>query len=101
MGTPILTLLRLAAAGFAVYLWVRVPSLVAGRRGRILLLVALLIVPLALVQLGVSRSLSGSKQLDFCTSCHEMGVYETSLHIDDPEYVPANHFQNNYVRPEV
>lgn len=87
----------LGSAAFAVFLWVRLPKLSAARTGKILLLLALFIVPFFLLQIGVSQSLTGSKQKDFCTSCHEMQVYDTSLHIDDPEYVPANHFQNRMV----
>lgn len=90
----------LASAAFAVFLWVRLPKLTAARTGKILLLLALFVVPFFLLQIGVSQSLTGSKQKDFCTSCHEMQAYDTSLHIDDPEYVPANHFQNRMVPQE-
>jgi len=87
----------LGSAAFAVFLWVRLPKLTAARTGKVLLLLALFVVPFFLLQIGVSQSLTGSKQKDFCTSCHEMQVYDTSLHIDDPEYVPANHYQNRMV----
>ena len=82
-------ILLVCAAAFAVFLWVRLPRLVAARTGRIVLLFALLVMPLALTPVGVSQSLHESKQKDFCMSCHEMQVYDTSLQIDDPEYIPA------------
>lgn len=92
---PVIVLLL--AAAFGVFLWVRLPRLAEAHTGRVLLLVALLIMPLALMGIGVTRSLDGSKQKEFCTSCHEMEVYEVSLHIDDPEYMPAVHYQNRLV----
>lgn len=90
-------ILLVLAAAFAVFLWVRLPRLVVVRSGRIVLLAALLIMPLGLVPVGVSQSLHESKQKDFCTSCHEMEVYATSLQIDDNEYIPAVHYQNHLV----
>lgn len=92
---PVIVLLL--AAAFGVFLWVRLPRLAEVHTGRVLLLVALLIMPLALMGIGVTRSLDGSKQKEFCTSCHEMEVYDLSLQIDDPEYVPAHHYQNRMV----
>ncbi len=90
-------ILLLLAAAFAVFLWVRLPRLVGGRSGRIVLLMALLVMPLVLMPVGVSQTLHQSKQKDFCMSCHEMQVYDTSLQIDDPEYIPAYHYQNRLV----
>ena len=100
MSTPTAVLIVLLAAAVAAYLWYRLPQLVGGHHGRILLLLALLVMPLALVQVGVSKSFTSMKTTDFCTSCHEMEVYEVSLHIDDPEYLPAVHYQNRLVPTE-
>ncbi|MCC6621905.1 MAG: NapC/NirT family cytochrome c [Deltaproteobacteria bacterium] len=100
MSTPLFVVLLLSAAAFGVFLWVRLPQLTGARSGRVLLLLALLVMPILLIQLGVARTLTGSKQKEFCTSCHEMEVYDTSLRIDDPEFVPANHFQNRLVPQE-
>lgn|GEM_PF-503133 len=90
-------ILVVLAAAFAVLLWLRLPRLVVERSGRIVLLGALFVMPLGLVQVGVSQSLHESKQKEFCTSCHEMEVYATSLQIDDREYLPAYHYQNHLV----
>jgi len=89
-----------AAVGFAVYLYVRMPQLAGALGGRLLVLMALLALPLGLLQLGVTETLSQSTSREFCVSCHEMQVYETSLHLDHPDFMPAVHFQNNLVPQE-
>ena len=38
-----------------------------------------------------------SKRTTFCLSCHVMEKYGKSLHVDDSEFIPAVHYQNNYV----
>lgn len=100
MDTTLPILVLLGAAAFAVFLWLRLPRLSTGRGGKLLLLAALLVMPLLLAFVGVTSSLSASKHKEFCTSCHEMQVYDTSLHIDDPEFVPARHYQNRLVPQE-
>lgn len=35
--------------------------------------------------------------VEFCGSCHVMEDYVAGLHIDDPDSLPAVHYQNNYV----
>jgi len=97
LSTPVTVVLLLCAAAFGVFLWVRLPTLSSAPGGRVLLLLVLLVMPILLIQIGAARTLSGSKQKEFCTSCHEMEVYDVSLRIDDPEFVPANHFQNRLV----
>jgi len=44
--------------------------------------------------MGASEHMERSKETQFCLSCHVMDPYRRSLHIDDPTYVPAAHFQN-------
>lgn len=97
MGTLESTLLLLVAAVIAGLLWFSLPRLVGESSGRLLLLVVLFVMPVLLLLGGATKSLTGSKQRDFCVSCHEMEVYDTSMYIDDPEYLPAVHFQNRYV----
>lgn len=70
------------------------PSLTATRGGKQLAFVVLFLMPLAVAALGAEAHMERSKQTDFCLSCHIMEPYGTSLHIDDPMYVPAAHFQN-------
>ena len=38
-----------------------------------------------------------SEQTQFCISCHAMAPYGRSLYVDDPKYIPAQHFQNHRV----
>lgn len=73
------------------------PSLVAARGGRILAFLALFLLPLVVTGLGTSAQMEHSKSTRFCLSCHVMEPYGRSLLVDDPAYVPAQHFQNNRV----
>ena len=70
------------------------PSLTATRGGKQLAFVVLFLMPVAVASLGAEQHMERSKQTDFCLSCHIMEPYGRSLHIDDPMYVPAAHFQN-------
>lgn len=97
MDSTLPIILLLGAAAFAVFLWVRLPQLIAGRKGRFILLFALLIMPILMIQVGVTKGLHDSKKKEFCTSCHEMQTYDLSLQIDDNEYLPAVHYQNHLV----
>ncbi|MEZ4272596.1 MAG: NapC/NirT family cytochrome c [Myxococcota bacterium] len=38
-----------------------------------------------------------SSETRFCLSCHEMGPYGQSMHVDDDELLVAAHFQNRRV----
>jgi cytochrome c-type protein NapC len=76
------------------------PSLTAARGGRILAFIAFLVLPLLVTALGVSAHVEQSKSTEFCLSCHVMEPYGRSLHVDDPGFVPASHFQNNRVPRE-
>src|SRR5262245_45226357 len=73
------------------------PSLSASRGGKILAFVAIFVLPLLAGTRGLSEHMERSKKTQFCTSCHVMQNYGTSLLIDDVSYLPASHFQNNRV----
>lgn len=73
------------------------PSITASRGGKILAFVSLFVFPVLGGSMGVSEHVERSKTTEFCTSCHVMEDYGKSLLIDDPSFVPANHFQNNRV----
>ncbi len=73
------------------------PQLTAKRTGKILAFLAFFILPVLVTTLGVSVHLEHSKSTEFCLSCHVMLPYGKSLHIDDGDYLPASHFQNNWV----
>ena len=70
------------------------PSLTATRGGKQFAFVVYLLLPVVVASMGASEHMERSKQTQFCLSCHVMNPYGRSLHIDDPTYVPAAHFQN-------
>ena len=68
--------------------------------GKILTVLAFLaffIFPGLALYFGMITHLDNTKSVAFCNSCHIMENYKKSLYIDDPENIPAVHFQNNYV----
>ena len=73
------------------------PSLTAVQGGQILAFFAFLMLPVAALFVGGSIHLQHAKSTEFCLSCHPMASYGQSLNIDDPAYVPAQHYQNNRI----
>jgi nitrate/TMAO reductase-like tetraheme cytochrome c subunit len=76
------------------------PGLTAARGGKVLAFLALFIFPVLAIWLGTSSHIEHSKSTSFCLSCHEMQPYGESLRIDDGDYLPAGHYQNNRVPRE-
>ena len=70
------------------------PSLTEGRTGMIIAFVGLFALPVFATTIAASSHLEKSKSVDFCLSCHNMEPYVQSLRIEDPNYLPASHFQN-------
>src|ERR1700733_12872464 len=50
---------------------------------------------------GYVSHMQGSEQTKFCISCHSMENYGKSLYVDNPNYIPAQHFQNHRVPPDM
>jgi len=73
------------------------PSITTGPGGKFLSLIALLILPALCIDGGMSMHLQHSEHTHFCISCHVMEPYGRSLYVDDPNYIPAAHFQNHRV----
>jgi cytochrome c-type protein NapC len=73
------------------------PSITRAPGGKILAFVALFLAPGLAVVGGGADHMEASKRTEFCLSCHVMGPYGKSLHVDDAEYIPAVHYQNNFV----
>jgi nitrate/TMAO reductase-like tetraheme cytochrome c subunit len=88
-------LLGLAAA-LLLALAVR-PSWTRERPGRVMAFVALVALPAIVLAMGFHAHLERSKSREFCLTCHAMTPYGKSLSVDDNEYIPAVHYQNNYV----
>jgi nitrate/TMAO reductase-like tetraheme cytochrome c subunit len=90
------TLFVAIALALAVLLWARV-ELTRVRGGKILAFVVLFVAPVLAVALGYSEHMERAESTQFCLSCHVMHDFGASLHVDDPSYIPAKHFQNNLV----
>lgn len=73
------------------------PSITAGVTGKILAFVGLCVLPALCIDAGMSTHMERSEQTKFCISCHAMDNYGKSLYVDDPKYIPAQHFQNHRV----
>ncbi len=76
------------------------PELTRARGGKVFAFVALFVFPLLATWTGGSAQMESSKQTQFCLSCHVMADHGRSLHIDDPGYLPAAHFQNRRIPRE-
>jgi cytochrome c-type protein NapC len=73
------------------------PSLTREPGGKVLAFVAIALAPAIAVLAGGADHMERSKRTTFCLSCHVMEQYGKSLHVDDSEFIPAVHYQNNYV----
>ena len=73
------------------------PELTRVRGGKILAFVALCTLPVLAMWAGVNEHLERSTSTQFCLSCHVMTDFGRSLYVDDRSYLPARHFQNNFV----
>jgi cytochrome c-type protein NapC len=67
------------------------------REGKMLAFVALLVLPVVSVWGGFEAHLDRAESTQFCLSCHVMTQFGQSLHYDDKSYIPALHFENNFV----
>jgi len=76
------------------------PEITLARGGKIVAFLSLFIFPVFTGFLGLENHFERSKQTSFCLSCHVMGNYGRSLYVDNPDYIPAAHFQNNRVPRE-
>src|SRR5580692_5774534 len=73
------------------------PEFTAARGGKIFAFVALCILPVLSVWAGFNAQMERSTSTQFCLSCHVMADFGRSLYVDDKSYLPAAHFQNNFV----
>lgn len=81
----------------AIALVATAPAITLSRGGKVLAFLALFVLPLLSAGLGYKNHMDRSKQTSFCLSCHLMEPYGRSLHVDDPTWLPASHYQNNRV----
>jgi cytochrome c-type protein NapC len=76
-------------------------SITLGTTGKILAFGSLCILPALCIAMGMAAHMQRSEQTKFCISCHSMENYGKSLYLDDPKYVPAQHFQNHRIPPDM
>ena len=95
MGIELVGLLAITAALLSA-LFLR-PAMTRERGGRVLAFLGILALPVLAFAVGFNAHVERSKKREFCLSCHIMEPYGRSLAIDDDEYVPAGHVQNNRV----
>ncbi len=73
------------------------PSVTQTAGWKILAFIGLCVLPALCIVGGMNIQMQRSEQTQFCTSCHAMAPYARSLYVDDPSYIPAQHFQNHRV----
>jgi cytochrome c nitrite reductase small subunit len=76
------------------------PSITGGITGKILAFLGLCVLPALCIDTGMSFHLQRSQQTAYCISCHSMETHGQSLHVLNPDYIPAQHFQNHLVPPD-
>ena len=76
------------------------PAVTRTTGGKILAFVGIFLLPSLALTLGFGAHLDHAKKREFCLSCHTMHPYGKSLLVDDEEFVPAMHYQNNWVPRE-
>jgi len=81
----------------AIAVFVARPAITATFGGKVMAFLVLFVLPLLCLSMGVSSEMERSTTTNFCLSCHIMQPYGQSLHVDDPSYLAAAHFQNHRV----
>ncbi|MCA9711504.1 MAG: NapC/NirT family cytochrome c [Myxococcales bacterium] len=82
-------------AGFVLYL--ASEHLAGSRAGRLAMLLGVLCLPLVAMLAGVTHAYHESSTTRFCLSCHEMQGHGKSMFVDDPQVLPAVHYQSRLV----
>ena len=95
-ATTLIVLLVLFSAALIAVLVAR-PNVTETRGGKILGFLVLCFLPILCGAMGVSSEMNRAETTAFCLSCHTMEAYGRSLRIDDPNHIPAAHFQNHRV----
>ncbi|HCQ00478.1 MAG TPA: hypothetical protein DIT99_07160 [Candidatus Latescibacteria bacterium] len=75
------------------------PSILKDGGGQIVGFCALFLLPISVGLMGGLIQSDQAQTTEYCLSCHIMDDWGKSLHVDDNEFVPADHFQN-YLVPQ-
>jgi cytochrome c-type protein NapC len=73
------------------------PSLTSATGWKIVAFIGLGVLPALCIVGGMNTQVQRSETTRFCISCHVMIPYGQSLYVDDPNHIPAQHFQNHRV----
>ena len=65
--------------------------------GKIVAFIGLFILPVLAATQGFNQHMEKATTTQFCLSCHVMESHGRSLYVDDPNFVPAVHFQSHLV----
>ena len=76
------------------------PALLWVAGGRVLVFLAIVVLPTLGFTIGFAAHAEQAKRTEFCVSCHVMEPYGQSLRIDSADHLPANHMQNARVDQE-
>lgn len=77
------------------------PSLTHAASWKILAFIGLCVLPALCIVGGMNTHIQRSEQTQFCISCHVMVPYGQSLYVDESSHLPAQHFQNHRVPPDM
>lgn len=77
------------------------PSVTKAVGWKIVAFVGLCALPALCIVGGMNTHMQRSERTKFCISCHAMESYGKSLYLNDPKYIPAQHFQNHRVPPDM
>ena len=77
------------------------PSVTKAVGWKIVAFIGLCALPSLCIVGGMNTHMQRSEQTKFCISCHAMENYGKSLYLNDPKYIPAQHFQNHRVPPDM
>ncbi len=91
-------LFSVLGVGILLLAWIAAkPDITRQAGGRVLAFLAIFALPALGASMGFTTQLEHFKKREFCASCHTMDEYHRSLLVDDDEFIPALHFQNNWV----
>lgn len=95
LSTIVITLTGVAIL-VNIYLIAR-PSATRTPAGKVLAFTGIFVLPVIALAFGTGEHMEQSKTTTFCLSCHPMEAYGRSLMVDDNEFIPAVHYQNNRI----
>ncbi len=96
VSAELVATLVLLTIGLIVLIYVR-PTLTRTQGGKVLVFIALFVLPVASIRSGFRLHFEATKTTSFCLSCHVMEPYGESLLLADESYLPAAHFQNGRI----